>query len=95
MITNEAFYKPVAVSSGHGNKRDIRTLSEMHEFLSGWPCVRVNLSYEVARRACSAARAGHLTVEQARRALATFAQSPDLFSPKTDMRRASTGRAKA
>jgi hypothetical protein len=79
MITSDAFYIPVPLSTGSGNKRNIRTLSEMHEFLSGWPCVRVSPSYEVARRTCSAARAGHLSVEQARRALLTFAQSSDFL----------------
>ncbi|GHD23159.1 hypothetical protein GCM10016234_38190 [Tianweitania populi] len=82
MITTDAFYIPVPLPTGPDTKRDIRTLSEMHEFLSGWPCVRVSPSYEAARRTCSAARAGRLSVEQARRALLTFAQSAEYLGSK-------------
>ncbi|MBS9722113.1 DUF982 domain-containing protein [Tianweitania sp. BSSL-BM11] len=82
MITTDAFYIPVPLPMGPDAKRDIRTLSEMHEFLSGWPCVRISPSYEAARRTCSAARAGRLSVEQARRALLTFSQSADFLGSK-------------
>jgi hypothetical protein len=95
MITNEAFYKPVAVTAGQGNQRHISSLSEMHDFLAGWPCVRFSPSYEVARRACSAARAGHLTVEQARRALATFAQSPECSQSNASPSRRPQSKAEA
>lgn len=83
MIDN-TFSSPVAVMIGLGAKREVCSLREMHEFLTDWPPSRRTDVYRTAVRACAAARGGHLTVEQARRAFVEFARISGILWPDMD-----------
>lgn len=76
------FETPVAVSVGMGSRLEIRTLMEMHRFLQDWPPSRRTSVYSTAIRACEAARQGHLTAEQARRAFESFAKCHQILWPE-------------
>ena len=78
------FETPVAVSVGFDTKIDIRTLMDMHRFLTDWPPSRRTSVYSTAVRACEAARQGYLTAEQARRSLVEFARVNDILWPDMD-----------
>lgn len=78
------FQSPVAVMVGLGAKREIRSLQDMREFLADWPPSRRGPVYHTAVRACDAAKVGHLTVEQARRALVEFAKISRILWPEMD-----------
>jgi hypothetical protein len=86
---------PVAIAVGAGFRRDIATLAEMHNFLKEWPQARRGNVYETALRACEMARAGHLTIDQARRAFTAFAQTAGIawtgIDPVTALRMAKAG----
>ena len=89
---------PVAIAVGAGFKRDIATLAEMQNFLNEWPQARRGKIYETALRACGAARAGHLTTDQARRAFTAFAEAAGIawtgIDPVTALRLAKAGTAR-
>ncbi|MBN9073653.1 MAG: DUF982 domain-containing protein [Rhizobiales bacterium] len=78
------FQSPVAVMVGLGAKREVCSLRDMHEFLMDWPPSRRGPVYNTAVRACEAARIGHLTVEQARRAFVEFARISRILWPEMD-----------
>lgn len=78
------FQIPVAVSVGLGTRLEIRSLMDMHRFLQDWPQSRRTSIYSTAWRACEAARLGHLTPEQARRAFVGFAKCHDILWPDMD-----------
>src|SRR5687768_12356605 len=69
------FFVPVCVSSktdpaGH----DIQDLEKALQFLRDWPADRRGPVYQAAYNACTAAREGYLTVEEARKAFSGFAR---------------------
>lgn len=79
-----AFETPVAVSVGLGSRLEVRSLMDMHRFLQDWPHARRSSVYATATRACEAAKQGHLTTEQARRAFVSFAKCHDILWPDMD-----------
>lgn len=69
------FFAPVRVTSveepaGH----DIEDLEQALHFLRAWPADRRGPVYHAAYNACTAAREGYLTVEEARKSLTGFAR---------------------
>jgi hypothetical protein len=86
------FHAPVAIAVGAGFKREIASLAEMENFLKEWPPARRGQVYATALRACGAARVGHLTVDQARRAFVSFAEAAGIgwtgINPVTALREA-------
>lgn len=90
------FHAPVAIAVGAGFKREIASLAEMQNFLTEWSPARRGPIYETAVRACNAARAGHLTAEQARRAFISFAEATGMIwtgvDPVTALREAKSAR---
>jgi len=62
----------------------IRSLMDVHRFLTDWPPSRRTSVYSTAQRACQAAREGHLTADQARRAFIEFAKVHDILWPDTN-----------
>jgi hypothetical protein len=69
------FFTPVCVSSTDetpGN--DIEDLEQALQFLRNWPADRRGPVYQAAYNACTAAREGYLTVEEARKSLSGFAR---------------------
>lgn len=89
---------PVAIAVGAGFKRDIASLAEMQNFLKEWPAAGRGNIYDTAVRACEAARGGHITAGQARRAFASFAKAAGIVwtgvDPVTALRLAKAGRAR-
>jgi len=89
---------PVAIAVGAGFKRDIASLAEMQNFLKEWPAARRGKIYDTAVRACEAARAGHLSTGQARRAFASFVEAAGIkwtgVDPVTALRLAKAGRTR-
>jgi Protein of unknown function (DUF982) len=69
------FFAPVCISSpdeapGH----DIEDIEQALQFLRNWPADRRGPVYQAAYNACTAAREGYLTVEEARKSLSGFAR---------------------
>ncbi|RUW17188.1 DUF982 domain-containing protein [Mesorhizobium sp. M4B.F.Ca.ET.215.01.1.1] len=86
------FDPPIAVAVGAGFKRDIASLAEMQNFLKEWPPAEDTRLQKIAIKACEAARAGHVTIEQTRRAFMAFAKAAGIVwtgvDPVTTLRRA-------
>lgn len=72
-MVERRFAVPVLVVSGAGIEA-IETLDEAVRFLERWPAPRRGPVHQCAMKACEAAIAGHLTVEEGRRSLASFAR---------------------
>ncbi|MDX8527486.1 DUF982 domain-containing protein [Mesorhizobium sp. MSK_1335] len=68
------FATPVAIAVGAGFKREIASLTAMQNFLKEWPAVSRGGSYNMAVRACEAARAGEIDLDKARQAFLVFAR---------------------
>lgn len=69
------FFAPVCVSCPDGlTGQDIETLEQALQFLRDWPADRRGPVYQAAYNACTAAREGYLTVEEARKSLSGFAR---------------------
>lgn len=69
------FFVPVCVSSGTDLAgHDIEDLEQALHFLRNWPADRRGPVYQSAYNACTAARDGFLTVEEARKSLSGFAR---------------------
>ncbi|MDQ2634112.1 MAG: DUF982 domain-containing protein [Pseudomonadota bacterium] len=69
------FVVPVCMSSTtDAAGQDIENLDQALQFLRDWPVDRRGPVYQAAYNACTAAREGYLTVEEARRSLAGFAR---------------------
>lgn len=83
-MQSTTFETPVSVSIGFGSRLEINSLMGIHQFLTDWPPSRRTSVYSTAVRACEAARQGHLTPEQARRAFAEFAKVHDILWPEID-----------
>ena len=67
------FIEPVCVN-GRQDFADIEDIEQALHFLREWPTDRRGPVYQAAYNACTAARQGYLTVEEARRSLAGFAR---------------------
>ena len=69
------FFAPVCVSSrDEPSGHDIENLEQALQFLRDWPEDRRGPVYQAAYNACTAARDGYLTVEEARKSLSGFAR---------------------
>ena len=69
------FFAPVCVSSTNETSgNDIEDLEQALQFLRDWPEDRRGPVYQAAYNACTAARDGYLTVEEARKSLSGFAR---------------------
>ncbi|WP_244619981.1 DUF982 domain-containing protein [Mesorhizobium sp. NFR06] len=64
----------MAIAVGAGFKREIASLTAMQNFLKEWPLASRGESYCLAVRACEAARAGDIDLDQARQAFVLFAR---------------------
>lgn len=88
-MPKKSFFEPVCLhldtSSSHPAGNEILDLDQALQFLRAWPRNRRGPVYHVAYNACSAARDGHLTVEEARKALSGFARITGIL--KIDARR--------
>ncbi|WP_421912210.1 DUF982 domain-containing protein [Mesorhizobium sp.] len=78
------FHSPVAITVGLGFKREIASLTEMHDFLTEWSTARRGPLYQNAVKACDLAVPGYLTIEQARRALVAFAEAAGVLWPDVE-----------
>jgi hypothetical protein len=65
---------PVAIAVGAGFKREIASLTAMHNFLKEWPPALRGESHATALRACEAARGGEIDLDKARQAFLVFAR---------------------
>lgn len=54
--------------------RDIEDVDQALQFLRSWPSNRRGPVYQAAYNACTAAREGYLTIEEARASLSGFAR---------------------
>jgi hypothetical protein len=69
------FFAPVCVESADRPAGlDIEDLEQALQFLRDWPSDRRGPVYHAAYNACTAAREGYLTVEEARKSLSGFAR---------------------
>lgn len=69
------FLEPVCMASARDPAGcEIEDLEQALQFLREWPANRRGPVYDAANNACSAARDGHLGVEEARKSLAGFAR---------------------
>lgn len=80
----EFFSSPVVVLVGLGFKREVATLSELHEFLLEWSPSRRNAQHGSALRACEGAQSGIVTTEQARRAFMQFADAAGILQDEIE-----------
>lgn len=74
-------FDPIAVSVGPGHRRELSTLSELHQFVDGWEPSRRGKAYQTAARTVEAARTGEGSVEQASAAFLTFAKAAGILWP--------------
>jgi hypothetical protein len=83
------FFAPVCVESAdRAAGLDIEDLDQALQFLRDWPSDRRGPVYHAAYNACTAAREGYLTVEEARKSLSGFARITGIL--RNDRRRAAT-----
>ena len=68
------FFAPVCIGSATEGGLDIEDLEQALQFLRDWPADRRGPVYQSAYNACTAAREGYLTVEEARKSLSGFAR---------------------
>jgi len=68
------FVEPVCLNSRDAAGNDIEDVEQALHFLRDWPADRRGPVYQAAYNACTAAREGYLTVEEARRSLSGFAR---------------------
>ncbi len=81
-MNDKLFYTPIAIVVGDVEKQEIGTLAEAHRFLAARPETERGDAYNNARRACEAAAAGYVTMEQARRAVMAYAETAGIISPE-------------
>ena len=67
------FSSPLQLVSPAGEIVEIEGVRDALRFLDAWPSGRRGPVYQCAARGCQAALEGHLTVEEARSAVANFA----------------------
>ncbi len=75
------FVEPVCLNSREAN--DIEDVEQALHFLRDWPADRRGPVYQAAYNACTAAREGYLTIEEARRSLSGFARITGILRPST------------
>ncbi|MET3580487.1 hypothetical protein ABID19_003526 [Mesorhizobium robiniae] len=69
------FFTPVRISRGqNGPAAEIGSVTEAMDFLRKWPTGRRGPVYQCAVNCCSAALAGRMSAEEARKAFAGFAR---------------------
>jgi hypothetical protein len=69
------FFSPVRISHGHEQPvEEIDGVPEALVFLRKWPTGRRGPVYQCALNCCVAAMAGHMSVEEARKAFTGFAR---------------------
>lgn len=68
------FVEPVCLNSREASVNDIGDVEQALQFLRDWPIDRRGPVYQAAYNACTAAREGYLTAEEARRSLSGFAR---------------------
>lgn len=73
-MPRKPFFEPVCLLSDDPAGNDILDLDQALHFLRSWPTERRGPVYHAAYNACTAARDGYLTVEEARRSLSGFAR---------------------
>ena len=82
------FFAPVRVSSSEEPSGHlIEDLEQALRFLRAWPAERRGPVYLAAYNACTAAREGYLTVEEARASLAGFARITGILSHGSSLRK--------
>ncbi|MEP9387981.1 DUF982 domain-containing protein [Mesorhizobium sp. KR9-304] len=74
-MEKKPFFAPVCIeSAGWPAGLDIEDLEQALQFLRDWPADRRGPVYHAAYNACTAAREGYLTIEEARKSLSGFAR---------------------
>jgi hypothetical protein len=69
------FHEPVCIKSAtDSDGHDIDCVETALHFLRNWPAARRGPVYQAAFNACTAAKEGYLTIEEARSSLAGFAR---------------------
>ncbi len=68
-------FDPIAVSVGPGHRRELSTLSELHQFMDEFDPSRRGKAYGATARAVEAALTGEGSIEQASAAFLTFAKA--------------------
>jgi hypothetical protein len=90
------FFAPVCVSSPDDaagkDPNDIADIEQALQFLRRWPPDRRGPVYQAAYNACTAAREGYLTVEEARKSFSGFARITGIL--RNDVPRPSARRAR-
>ena len=86
------FFAPVCIGSATQSGLDIEDLEQALQFLRDWPADRRGPVYQSAYNACTAAREGYLTVEEARKSLSGFARITGILR-KGDSRPTIVGQA--
>lgn len=74
-------FDPIAVSVGPGHRRELSTLSELHQFMDEFDPSRRGKAYGATARAVEAARTGEGSIEQASAAFLTFAKAAGILWP--------------
>lgn len=86
------FFMPVCVScADEPSGQDIADIDQALKFLRDWPADRRGPVFQAAYNACTAAREGYLTVEEARMSLTGFARITGIL--KDSRRTVARGRA--
>lgn len=75
------FSAPVRIRH-RGGLIEIQNVEQALRFLDQWPASRRGPVYQCAVNGCSAAITGHLTPEEARRAVMSFAQITGILETK-------------
>ncbi|MBL8579137.1 MAG: DUF982 domain-containing protein [Mesorhizobium sp.] len=87
------FVEPVCLNSREASGSDIADVEQALQFLRDWPANRRGPVYHAAYNACTAAREGYLTVEEARRSLSGFARITGILRSAGPSRAAAAGLA--
>ena len=75
------FFTPVRISRGQeGLAEEIYSVADAKEFLRKWPTGRRGPVYQCAVNCCSAALAGRMSAEEARKAFTGFARITRLLA---------------
>ncbi|UCI06413.1 DUF982 domain-containing protein [Mesorhizobium sp. B1-1-8] len=89
---------PVAIAVGAGFKREIASLTAMQNFLKEWAAGNAREKRRAAMRACEAARAGQMELDEARQAFLGFAEKAGILwtgvDPVAALREAKISRAR-
>ncbi|MER9331256.1 DUF982 domain-containing protein [Mesorhizobium sp. M0488] len=90
------FFAPVRISRGQGHPvEEIDSVAEAMVFLRKWPTGRRGPVYQCALNCCSAALAGQMSAEEARKAFTGFARITRLLDDDMTLPAASETMASA